>query len=196
MAKRWWSGSRPEQVTVQLSIPFVGQISGVWTPADAERRAAWELYVELVTRIAVVDLGPREGLLRDALSSLYSLFGTTRDILRRHGPEVAPRRGSGEISFGVLAVLVLNGALRPLLAHWHPALASWEAGRAPGADPVEHERSWSEAERLREELTTTRRVLTDLADLLAEVAGAARLVDVTLPGVGRPRTESNEDSGH
>jgi hypothetical protein len=177
---RWWSGSRPDQVTVQLSIPFVGQISGVWAPADAERRAAWELYVELVTRVAVVDLGPREGLLRDALSSLYSLFGTTRDILRRHGPEVAPRRATGEISFGVLAVVVLNGALRPLLAHWHPALASWEAGRPAGADPVAHERSWPEAERLREELAATRRVLTDLADLLAEVAGAARLVDITL----------------
>ncbi|WP_370135611.1 hypothetical protein [Streptacidiphilus sp. EB103A] len=64
------------------------EIAGTWEPNDAERRAAWELYVELVTRVSVVPLGTDEGLLREALSSLYSLFGTTREVLRRHGPEV------------------------------------------------------------------------------------------------------------
>ena len=38
------------------------------------------MYIELVTRIAVIELRPEEGLLREALSSLYSLFDTTRKI--------------------------------------------------------------------------------------------------------------------
>ena len=37
------------------------KLSGVWRPDQAERDAAWELYVELVTRIAVVPLAPGHG---------------------------------------------------------------------------------------------------------------------------------------
>jgi hypothetical protein len=92
---------RRREVQVQLTIPFVGEISGSWEPDDAEQQAAWELYVELVTRIAVVPLHPGQGLLREALDSLYSLFPTTRDILRRHGPRVAPAAGEPRLSGGV-----------------------------------------------------------------------------------------------
>ena len=53
------------QVQVKLTIPFLGEVSGTWEPDEAERRAAWELYVELATRVAVVPLGPGEGLLRE-----------------------------------------------------------------------------------------------------------------------------------
>lgn len=81
--------------------------------ADAERRASWELYLELASRVSVVELDREQGLLREAISSLYSLFGTTRDILRRYGPEVAPPLQPGHVSFGVLAMTTLNRVLRP-----------------------------------------------------------------------------------
>jgi hypothetical protein len=84
----------------------------------------WEPLV-LVTWIAVVQLGPAEGLLRE-------VFGLTREILRRYGPAVAPKTAEQEISFEYLAVGVLNGALRPLLAVWHPTLAAYEATRPKG----------------------------------------------------------------
>ncbi|WP_042439980.1 hypothetical protein [Streptacidiphilus albus] len=168
--------AKPKQFTVKLAVPLFGEVSGVWEPVDAERRAAWELYVELATRISVVDLAPDEGLLREALSSLYSLFGITRGILRSYGPDVAPRRGPGYVSFGILAVTVLNGALRPLLATWHPRLVAYEATRREGADPVAHERQWAQAASLRSELDAVRRSLTQLANALAEVAGAGDLM--------------------
>jgi hypothetical protein len=102
-------------VNVGLSIgPF--QIGGEWRPDEAEELAAWEMYVELVTRISVAELRDGEGVLREALTSLYSLFGTTREILRRHGPTIARGKNKGQLSFGYIAVAVLNGALRPLLA--------------------------------------------------------------------------------
>ncbi len=173
---RWNRLSRPAQVTVKLSIPMFGEVTGQWAPVDAERKAAWELYVELITRVAVVQLAPGEGLLREALTSLYSLFGTTRDILRRHGPQVAPRRAEGEVSFGSLAVSVLNGAVRPLLTRWHPALLAYEATRAPGTEAVEHERGWERSAELRAELAGARHLLADLAAVLAEVSGAADLI--------------------
>jgi hypothetical protein len=105
-------------------------------------KAAWELYVELVTRLAVVPLGTQEGLLREALSSLYSLFATTRDILRRCGPEIAEPKPDGQYGFAVLAVVMLNYGLYPLLARWHLALEDWEACRPPDRSRREHEKAW------------------------------------------------------
>ncbi len=78
-----------KNVSVKLEIPYIGGIEGTWEPDKEEQRAAWEMYVELITRISTVELGPEEGLLREALTSLYSLFATTRTILREHGPSVA-----------------------------------------------------------------------------------------------------------
>ncbi|PAZ15404.1 hypothetical protein CLM62_13375 [Streptomyces sp. SA15] len=39
-----------------------------------------------------------EGFLREALSSLYTFFTTTREILRRYGPDVAPPLAPGHVS--------------------------------------------------------------------------------------------------
>ena len=74
-------------------------------------------------------LEPGTGLLREALTSLHSLFGSTQKVLRRHGPAVARPQVADGRSFGELAVLVLNLELRPLLARWHPLLEQWEARR-------------------------------------------------------------------
>jgi len=135
----------------------VAQLKGTWKPDDTQRRAAWELYVELVTRIAVVPLAGNEGLLREALSSLYALFAITREVLRRYGPQVAMPTRDSEYSLGQIAVAVLNDELRPLLARWHPALEEWEARRPPDSSRVAHEDAWEHARALRAEPAGTRR---------------------------------------
>ncbi len=179
--RRGGGGFGPQEITVKLAIPFVGEISGVWEPVDSEREAAWELYVELATRISVVELGEDEGLLREALSSLYTVFGTTREILRRYGPAVAPRVAPGHVTFGVLAVNVLNLSIRPLLSRWHPLLTAHEATRGEHVDPVSHERRWARAEELRGEIDGVRRVLLSLAQTLNEVAGVGDLITSRIP---------------
>src|SRR3954454_6461879 len=96
---------RRKQFKVSLNLPFgLGGVEQTWEPNDAERRAAWELYVELATRVATVSLPADAGLQREALTSLYALFGVTREILRRYGPEVAQPKDTGSASFGTLAV--------------------------------------------------------------------------------------------
>ena len=165
----------PNSVQVALNLHIL-QISGTWEPNDDERKAAWELYVELVTRIAVVPLSAGEGLLREALSSLYSLFGTTRNILRRYGPGVAEPKPDGQYSLGVLAVAMLNYGLRPVLARWHPALEDWEAARPPERSRGEHEMAWEYASDLRAGLDTTRDVLTQYARLMASACGVPDLL--------------------
>ncbi|MBA3473341.1 MAG: hypothetical protein H0T57_08990 [Rubrobacter sp.] len=161
---------------VDLSVPGIGGVSGTWKPDDSERRAAWEMYVELVTRIAVVKLHPEEGLLREALSSLYSVFGSTRQILREHGPEVAKPKGGGDLSFGYLSVTVLNTVLRPVLAKWHPLLLDYESSKKDGISPLEHEKNWSRGEELRQALEDTRARMIKYADTLGEVAGVPSLI--------------------
>jgi hypothetical protein len=111
-----------KQVTV--SLPF-GIGSASWEADPTERNAAWELYIELVTRVAVQSLNPQEGLVREAMNSLYSLFGSTREILRRAGPNV----GASHDSVGGIAIAVLNNGLRPFLSKWHPLLQEWEEKR-------------------------------------------------------------------
>lgn len=102
---------------MRASLPFgLGLVE--WEPDRAEQTAAWLLYIELATRIAVQPLGRDEGLSREALSSLYALFGTTREVLKSGGPKV----GISEPSVGWAAIEVLNTGLRPFLSKWHPIL--------------------------------------------------------------------------
>jgi len=167
-------------VDLDLKIPFTDigfKIGGKWKPDESERRAAWELYVELVTRISVAELRPGEGLLREALSSLYSLFATTRGILRSYGPGIAqPKLGDSDLSFGYIAVTVLNVALRPVLSTWHPRLADWEAKKPADRSAMEHEQAWAHAEELRAGLNTLREELIDYANLLADAARVPSLI--------------------
>ena len=110
-----------------------------------------------------------------ALTSLYSLFPTTRDILRRYGPGVAQAKRHGQTSFGLLAVTILNNALRPLLSVWHPRLQDYEDQRPATATRVEWEASWSEINALRRAIDEVRTTINQYADLLADVAEVPNL---------------------
>ena len=46
-----------------------------------------------------------------ALNSLYSLFPTTREVLRRHGPQAS--------ECGRVAIAILNRVVRPTTTKWH-----------------------------------------------------------------------------
>ena len=151
---------------VSLSLPF-GIGSAEWEVTKTESKAAWELYIELATRIAVQPLDAEEGLAREAMNSLYSLFASTRDILRKAGPEV----GAAKNSVGGIAIAVLNNGLRPFLAKWHPLLQMWEVQRDPKISPQEHEKKWEHETVLRGELEALRHDLTKYAEALAEIAG-------------------------
>lgn len=89
----------------------LGFLEGEFVPSDPDRAAAWELYVELLTRITTQYLAPEDGDEKDALDSVHAIFPLTREILRRQGS------GCGE--FAKLAIPVLNQIVRPFTAKWH-----------------------------------------------------------------------------
>ena len=81
------------------------------TPVDNNRKAAWDLYVEMETRITTQPLHPKHGDEKTALDSVYSLFQTTREILLKQGPDC--------VVFAKIAIEILNQKVRPFTAKWH-----------------------------------------------------------------------------
>lgn len=151
---------------VSVNLPY-GIGGAEWTPDNAERNAAWKLYVELVTRISVEELAENEGLLREALTSLHDIFPETRKILKDAGPEVGARMPS----IGGIAIRVLNRGLRPFLSKWHPMLLAWETRRPHETSSMDHERKWAHATQLRAELRTMRGSLAEYALALGQACG-------------------------
>ncbi len=165
-----WRRKTESTSLAEVEVSFLG-IKAKWVADREQQIAAWEMYVELVTRIAMQALPDDRGLLREALTSLYSLFPETRRILKQHGPGVARELSREAITFAHLAVAVLNVVLRPLLSKWHPALEEYEAKRETGCSQVVHERNWEHNAQLRKELEEVRETLNAYADLLAQAAG-------------------------
>ena len=125
---------------------------------DDDRDAAWELYVEMLTRIVTQPLPSEVGDEQTALDSVYSLFGTTREILRR--------RGRNTIQFSKVAIPVLNQVVRPFTAKWHreSLLGAFEkAGKR---------------EEFRKELEALQKDLRNYNRLLAEIADVEDLTDL------------------
>lgn len=161
------SNSDPAKLTkVSVSLPF-GIGKAEWESDPAQRRAAWSLYIELVTRIAVQRLETDQGLIREVLTSLYSLFPSTREILKQAGPDV----GAAPKSVGGIAIAVLNRGVRPFLSKWHPQLQAWEEKRTAKLSPLQHERKWAHAAKLRDELESLRSELETYAKALGTIAG-------------------------
>jgi hypothetical protein len=149
--------------SVSLNLPFgLGGFDIEVT--ESEVRAAWQLYVEFATRVSAHPLAPGAGSVRDALTSLYSLFDITRQVLRAAGPEV----GEGPESLGPLAIRILNEGLRPFLVCWHTEVRRSEA--ASSGEELSPERRSA----FDEELEYLRQNLAVYVDALARIAGTVR----------------------
>jgi hypothetical protein len=118
---------------------------------DATRRAAWELYVELLTRVSTQSLRDEQGTESAALNSIYQLFPMTREILRKSGPDC--------IRLAYIAIPFLNQVLRPFTAKWHKRFT--EDGLSRPNEKIE----------FREDLKSVRQLILGYTDLMGELAG-------------------------
>lgn len=82
-----------------------------FSPTEDDQTAAWDMYVELITRITTQPLAQDEGVEATALESVYSIFGITRNILKS--------KGKNAENFTKIAIVVLNQVIRPFTAKWH-----------------------------------------------------------------------------
>jgi hypothetical protein len=127
---------------VRVTVPQLSELTFV-VNNDA-RQVAWQLFIESVTRVSVQRLQDDDGLLREAMTSLYGLFATTRETLKVSRPSTHVRAG---LTVEALAVNFLNAELRPFLSKWHPRLRAFE-----DAHPGRSESEWSEASECRADL--------------------------------------------
>ncbi|MFE0046351.1 tetratricopeptide repeat protein [Streptomyces albireticuli] len=142
-------------------------------PSELERMAAFDLQVELATRIGVQELAPGTGSLREALASLHAMFEFTRTTLRQYSINLADRPApKGARTVHTIADDLLNRTLRPFTSEWHTRLAAHEALRPSGTSPVAHEQSWPEAPAMRAALAGLREPLLRIVADLAGISGA------------------------
>jgi len=129
-----------------------------WNPAEPDKEAAWELYIELLTRITTQPLSEKDGDEKTALQSIVSLFGITREILKSHGRDC--------IEFTKIAVVVLNQVIRPFTTKWHKI--SIESG-------FQDEKIANE---FRLELAKLQEILCIYTKMLADMAGVEDLTEL------------------
>lgn len=124
-----------------------------WAPRDADKAAAWEMYVELLTRVSTQPLPHTLGSESAALASVHSLFPTTREVLRRHGRDAR--------EFTRIAIVVLNQIVRPFTTRWHAI----DRSGALHDDPAQRAAFRTELAALVEQLVRYTQMLADMADV-------------------------------
>lgn len=144
-----------DMTSLKINAPFLQM---EWKPSEPDKAAAWELYIELLTRIATQPLGPLDGSEKAALESVYSLFPTTRAIIKGHGRAC--------LEFTKLAVVVLNQKIRPFTAKWNKVEV------ASGFENAATRR------RFRKDLRELQVVLRNYSGMLAQMAGVEDLTNL------------------
>jgi hypothetical protein len=141
-----------DMTSLKIKAPFLEM---EWKPQDEDKAAAWELYVELLTRIATQPLDEKHGDEKTALDSVYSLFAITRQVLKNN------TRNCTE--FTKIAIVVLNQVIRPFTAKWHRLSID-----GAFSDVVKQKE-------FRSELAQLQSVLTKYTKMLADMAGVEDL---------------------
>ena len=108
------SSKRNAEVAGLYSVYFNSKYLDSNCISKMDRDAAWELKVELSTRVSSVELINGIGCDKTALSSLHSLFDTWRLILRNKGVESLQFLNHSKVYF--------DDTLRPFTTKWHTAL--------------------------------------------------------------------------
>jgi len=141
-----------DMTSLRIKAPFLEM---EWNPLEPDKVAAWQLYVELLTRITTQALAVEDGDEKTALDSVYSLFSTTRIIIKDNGRDC--------IEFTKIAVIVLNQKIRPFTAKWHRKSVAGEF-----SDPAA-------CDQFRTELNELQVTLRKYTAMLADMAGVEDL---------------------
>lgn len=102
-------------IDINLSLPLINSIRGTWKVSDRERSAAWEVYIEIITRISPSRQDISRRNVASELDDLEELLNKMRDILKKYGPSVGKTDSVYDLSFAHLTLTIINVLLRPML---------------------------------------------------------------------------------
>lgn len=131
-----------------------------WKPQTADQDAAWELYIELLTRVTTQELQEGTGDEEEALQSIYIIFDLTREIIKKYKRDC--------MEFAKISVIILNQVLRPFTAKWHKLAI---------AGLTDNEKSC-----FREELRKLQETLHIYTQMLGDMAGVEKNLDLATIG--------------
>ncbi len=114
-----------------------------------DQNAAHQFLTELRTRIATQRLPYQHGVEKEALQSLYQIFGQAREMIKAN---------SGCEEFADLAIQMLNQDIRPVTAKWNPLEVRGDLDSRDGAEEFR-----SDLERLQEKLKDDLKKLRQMA---------------------------------
>ncbi|MGW9448092.1 hypothetical protein [Streptomyces sp. NPDC055632] len=153
---------RSAQLTeVQLTLPGSVMIFAANTDM---RQAALRMFFQASTRVATRPLDDGSGNLREALTSLKTLFDLYREPLESGTAPPPPSKGN---SVHELVLDILNFELAPFLAKWHPLMSAWEASQGERVD----ETAWPDNAAFRADLKELQLRLRPYVIGLGEIAG-------------------------
>lgn len=141
--------------SLKIKSPFLEMN---WEPKDEDKDAAWELYIELLTRIATQPLPKEHGDEATALESVHKIFSITREIIKRHGRDCR--------EFTKIAIVVLNQRIRPFTAKWHKLMLG---------DGFKEKKM---REEFRSDLEELQAVLRAYSKMLSDMAGVEDLTEL------------------
>ncbi|CAH0535394.1 hypothetical protein VST7929_02967 [Vibrio stylophorae] len=144
-----------DMTSLKIKTPFLDM---EWKPQDEDRAAAWELYIELLTRITTQPLELESGDESTALASVHAIFPITREVIKSNGRHC--------IEFTKIAVVVLNQIVRPFTAKWHKLSLNGAFN-----DP-------KQCEEFRGELKEVQAELRKYTKMLANMAGVEDLTEL------------------
>lgn len=152
---------------------------------EADRQCAWELYCELVSRVAVIGKLNADGeqvfvgeRYDQSLDSLYAFFKEARGLMRRY-PVGRIGRDKPETHLGFFVAALLETVVRPFLEKWQAGYRHWwERARArqPEASPFEVQQGYPRVAELQADWSALRTFCREAA---LELTQTFALPDVT-----------------
>lgn len=151
---------------------------------DDDRQCAWELYAEIITRVAVVgkwsdkEATSFEGeIYAESFTSLHRFFQEARSIMRKFPVGRIDKPAKDHL--GVMIQRILTDALRPFLEKWQANYRSWwELQMKSERNPFEIQAEFKDLKALLNDWIAIRRIMRRAA---REICEAYQLEPVIQP---------------
>jgi hypothetical protein len=141
--------------------------------SEQDRQCAWQLYTEIVTRVAVS--GKRRDatsadftgeVLVESLASLHAFFQEAREIMKSF--PVGKLKEKQQSHLGTLIHDLLADVLRPFLEKWQAHLRSWWDSQDKAEDWFELQKKYPRYDELLKDWTYLRKLMRKLEHKLRD----------------------------
>jgi hypothetical protein len=157
---------------VSIELPLLGFPKFTIKPNNDVMQIAHQVWSELVTRKAGLQVDDEHDVIIEVYDSWYQLFGRVRESLRSV-PAQLLRSDPSTRALVDLLVKALNEGLRPHLTQWQARFRKWfnkELQNHPEKSPQEIQKAYPHYDALLKDLMLANRQVVQLAHALKQIA--------------------------